>query len=139
MIPPLTSEGLLPPGLHLATWDEFEEAFLWNPRRRGLARGLKEALTDLALAGCGRAYVDGSFVTAKEWPNDWDGCWEPAGVDVQVLDRVLLEFEDGRRAQKAKYGGEMFLANIRRHRRWRRLPGLLPADKGRPAQRDSWL
>ena len=54
--------------------------------------------------------MDGSFVTAKRAPGDFDACWEPAGVDPLLLDPVLLTFEHGRRAQKAKYGGELFLA-----------------------------
>ena len=65
----------------------------------------------LKAAGCRRAFVDGSFVTAKEFPNDWDGCWDLAGVDGALLDPVLLQFEDGRRAQKRKFGGEFFASS----------------------------
>ena len=57
------------------------------------------------------AYIDGSFVTAKDAPQDFDGCWEAAGVDPERLDPVLLNFTRGRAAQKAKYGGELFIAN----------------------------
>ena len=59
-------------------------------------------------AGCLTAYVNGSFVTNKEVPGDFDACWEEAGVDPTILGPVLLTFEDGRAAQKAKYQGEMF-------------------------------
>ena len=62
-------------------------------------------------SGCRRAYIDGSFVTAKEQPDDFDGCWEVDGVDPDKLDPVLLEFANRRAAQKAKYFGELFLAN----------------------------
>ena len=65
----------------------------------------------LRVAGCRRAYVDGSFVTAKEVPGDFDGCWEAVGVDAGALDPVLLDFRHPRAAQKAKYRGEMFVAN----------------------------
>lgn len=106
------STGLLPAGIHEATWEEFVARFGWTPHRLTLLAGLKAALDALRLAGCRRAYVDGSFVTAKEEPGDFDGCWEPAGVDVDVLDPVLLTFDPGRRAQKAKYGGELFQANM---------------------------
>lgn len=61
-------------------------------------------------AGCRRSYIDGSFVTAKEAPGDFDGCWEVAGVDPDLLDPVLLNFANRRAAQKAKYGGELFPA-----------------------------
>ena len=46
------------------------------------------------MAGCRRAYVDGSFVTAKEVPGDFDGCWEAEDVDPDALDPVLLDFLD---------------------------------------------
>lgn len=85
--------------------------FMTNPHRQRLATGLRAALEALRLAGCSLAYVDGSFVTAKERPNDWDGCWDAAGVRPRLLDPVLLEFADGRRAQKEKYGGEFFVAS----------------------------
>lgn len=53
-------------------------------------------------------YVDGSFVTVKEAPGDFDGCWDPLDVDGKQLDPVLLDFTNKRVAQKAKYGGELF-------------------------------
>jgi hypothetical protein len=110
MLPKLQRNGLLPSGIHEVSWAEFEETFARNWKRRELAAGLKEALLALALAGCRRAYVDGSFVTSKELPNDWDGCWDTAGVDAAKLDPVLLDFKDARRAQKERFGGEMFPA-----------------------------
>jgi hypothetical protein len=77
---------------------------------RELADGLLDALRSLKRAGCRTAYIDGSFVTAKGLPGDFDACWEIAGVDASRLGRELLDFRDGRAAQKARYGGELFLA-----------------------------
>ena len=74
--------------------------------------GLRAALENLKSAGCQTVYVDGSFVTRKEFPNDFDACWEEAGVDPSVLDPVLLTFDPGRAAQKARYLGELFPASI---------------------------
>lgn len=101
--------GNLPPGVHDATWDELVDAFGFNRRRAELLQGLREALESLAQAGCKRAYIDGSFVTAKERPGDFDGCWETAGVDPTLLHPELLDFREARAAQKAKV-------------RWRDLP-----------------
>jgi hypothetical protein len=56
--------------------------------------------------------VDGSFVTNKPHPGDFDGCWDVDGVDPDRLDSVLLVFDNRRAAQKAKYGGEMFPAQL---------------------------
>lgn len=57
-------------------------------------------------------YVDGSFVSDKELPGDFDACWEEAGVDPIKLDTVLLTFANGRADQKAKYMGELFPASF---------------------------
>ena len=112
MIPPFEpSTGLLPSGIHAATWEELVARFGWTPHRLTLLAGLKAALNALRLAGCRRAYIDGSFVTAKEEPGDFDGCWETDGVDPALLDPVLVTFDPYRRVQKAKYGGELFFAD----------------------------
>ena len=111
MIPAFDAAGNLPPGVHEATWDEFVARFGTTPRRLALLAGLKAALDALRTAGCRRAYVDGSFVTAKADPGDFDGCWETDGVDPNRLDPVLATFDAGRRTQKAKYGGELFFAH----------------------------
>jgi hypothetical protein len=108
MIPPLDAAGNLPAGIHWATWIELVDRFGTSPRRMELLEGLKRALQSLAGAGCQTVYVDGSFVTAKEIPGDFDACWDPLGVDGERLDPVLLDFTDRRAAQKAKYGGELF-------------------------------
>jgi hypothetical protein len=111
MIPPFASpSGNLPPGIHEATWHEVAERFGTTAYRKSLVSGLKAALDALWAAGCRRAYIDGSFVTAKEAPADFDGCWDAAGVDPGLLDPVLLDFTPPRLAQKAKYGGELFIA-----------------------------
>jgi hypothetical protein len=105
------STGNLPPGIHVATWDEFAATFGGNPERRRLLVGLLAALQSLKAAGCRRVYVDGSFVSAKPIPGDFDGCWEAAGVQASLLDPTLLDFQSRRAAQKAKYGGELFIAS----------------------------
>src|SRR6476646_6535357 len=82
MLPPIDPvTGNLPPGVHESSWTELEAAFGGTPWRRQLLSGLRAALEALRVAGCRRAYVDGSFVTAKEVPGDFDGCWESQGVD----------------------------------------------------------
>jgi hypothetical protein len=101
----------LPPGIHVATWPELVECFGTNQRRREILAGLLRALRALKAAGCQRSYVDGSFVTSKEEPGDFDGCWDHAGVDFDALDPILLDFDGHREAQKAKFEGEMFIAD----------------------------
>ena len=96
MIPALDSRGLLPPGIHECSWTELDTQFSTNRHRRELLGGLRDALIELKHAGCGRAYIDGSFVTDKRVPGDYDGCWDPVGVDPGKLDPVLWTFDNGR-------------------------------------------
>ena len=75
-----------------------------------LLEGLRAALENLRNAGCHVAYIDGSFVTGKLYPRDFDACWDEDGVDPTALDPVLLRFEVGMVAQKEKYLGEFYPA-----------------------------
>lgn len=108
MIPVFGGSGNLPPGIHHATWDEVSTRFGGSPHRERLLDGLLLALLELAVAGCRTVFLDGSFVTAKNTPADFDACWDPVGVDPYLLDPTLLDFQAGRSAQKAKYRGELF-------------------------------
>jgi hypothetical protein len=109
-IPPFSDSGNIPEGVHDANWDEIVDRFGTTDRRSELLEGLRRALESLRDAGCGRAYLDGSFVTATEQPGDFDACWEVAGVDASLLDPVLLQFANARAAQKERFGGELFPA-----------------------------
>jgi hypothetical protein len=114
-IPPFDPEtGLLPPGEHATSWDEIEARFGWNLRRRQLLDGLADGLAVFAEAGCTRVWLNGSFVTDKDEPGDFDCVWSPAGVDRLLLERTapqLLDLSHHRAAQKARFGGE-FLPNV---------------------------
>ncbi len=115
MIPEFSTSGLLPVGLHEpASWHELEEAFGFNVHRRRLLAGLKDACYRLMAAGCKTVYLNGSFVTSKELPEDTDVCWDDDGVDFDALQRdspVFLDFSNKRAAQKAQFGGEFFPAS----------------------------
>lgn len=112
MVPPFNDIGTLPPGIHLATWQEIADRFGGTTRRRRLLDGLLLAVRSLHQAGCRRIYIDGSFVTSKAMPGDFDACWDIDGVEPTLLEPVLLTFDQGRKAQKAAYGGELFPAQV---------------------------
>lgn len=99
---------VLPPGIHPATLAEIESAFAYNPWRRTLLGGLIDASVSLAEAGCRVVLLDGSYVSSKAVPGDYDACWEPQGIDFGKLDPVFGEFDHGRASQKAKFKGEFF-------------------------------
>jgi hypothetical protein len=117
MIPELIDIGasakVLPLGIHEATLAEVEEHFATNEKRKRLFRGLVKACKSLRIAGCSTIYLDGSYVTGKEFPNDYDVCWNPINVDVKKLDPTFLDFSNERKKQKSKYGGEFFPSSAR--------------------------
>jgi hypothetical protein len=102
------SWNVLPPGVHDATLDEVEQRFATNKKRKVLYDGLVRGCKLLKSAGCSVVFLDGSYVTEKPVPGDFDACWDPCGVDPAKLDPVLLDFTDKRKSQKLKYGGEFF-------------------------------
>ena len=99
---------VLPPGIHQATLEEVENNYATSRHRRKLFEGLVEAALLLRKAGCERIYIDGSYVTAKPKPGDYDACWDPSGVERKLLHPVFSKFANGRAAQKKAFGGEFF-------------------------------
>jgi hypothetical protein len=114
MIPSFTSDGLLPPGVHEATWSEISTRFGYNFQRLSILAGLRTAANTLAGANCRRLWIDGSFVTGKKLPSDWDGCWDPIGVNPGLLDPAFLDPSPaGRQIVKVKYLADLFPASVR--------------------------
>jgi hypothetical protein len=89
-------------------------------------------LLKLAAAGCEMVYLDGSFVTEKATPSDFDGAWELNNVDLQrllALEPVLFDFSNQRAAQKRKYFGEFFPADKQEGRTGRTFVDFFQQDK----------
>lgn len=117
MMPPLVKLlgghfDVLPPGVHWASLAEVEARFAVNEHRAWLFEGIVQVGAALARAKCRRMFLDGSYVSDKPRPNDFDGCWDPTGVTPLLLDPVLLDFKNERAAQKSKYRGEMFISTM---------------------------
>ncbi|MEQ9548643.1 MAG: hypothetical protein RIM23_03340 [Coleofasciculus sp. G3-WIS-01] len=110
MIPKFDENGNLPPGVHFCEWEEFQERFGTTLKRQNMIDGLELAMTQLKAAGCRTIYIDGSFVTSKPNPGDFDACWEPEDMDYDYLRKNaprLLNHLD-RSSQKSTYKGELF-------------------------------
>lgn len=110
MIPEFDENGNLPPGVHFCEWEEFKKRFSTTYQRERMIEGLALAMIHLKAAGARTIYIDGSFVTSKPKPIDFDACYDRETVDFENL-RVnaprLFNYSD-RAAQKAKYRGEIF-------------------------------
>lgn len=109
---PILKNGMLPAGEHLATLDEVEHTFgSQNDQRRYLMRGLRSACEMFRAANVDRIWVDGSFVTDKEEPNDIDGCWGATSIEGVLWDNIDEVFADeSRKPMKLKYGLDFFYA-----------------------------
>jgi hypothetical protein len=134
LIPDFTTDGLLPPGLHVASPEDVAARFAWTTRRRKILHAIGRAARALEIARCRRFWIDGSFATAEEEPGDWDGCWDVTGVQLYLLDPVLKDFSDqGREAMKLKYLGDLFPSKYREQRSGSPFLDYFQMDKqGRP-------
>lgn len=110
VIPEFDERGNLPPGVHFCEWEEFVDRFGTNALRLRLLRGLLMAMEALKAAGCRTIYINGSFVTLKPDPGDFDACWDREDVDINYLrlqaPKLLNHYD--RAGQKAQYKGEIF-------------------------------
>lgn len=74
MIPALDSRGLLPPGVHPATWAEIRSVFCHNTRRETLFSSIENfVLAELSqVPGHLKLVVGGSFFSDKDSPGDME-------------------------------------------------------------------
>lgn len=100
--------GLLPPGIYDATIDEVRLRYAINLRRMELFIGMIAGLENIFRSGSREIYLDGSYITTKAHPNDYEICWSPQFVDPTILDPVFLNFANKRYQQLQKYLGEYF-------------------------------
>lgn len=114
MVPNLKKSGLLPIGIHSATWEELNEKFGFNEHRQQLLVSLKKGLQLLRKYGCNEACIDGSFVTSKPFPNDVDVCYDNTHMNWTKFIKDNPEFNDvknGSKIQKEKYQSEFYAYN----------------------------
>ncbi len=112
MIPGWLRNGDLPPGVHFATLPDIEERLSFNARRHRFTGRLPASREELRRAGCRLVYLDGSFITRKANPGDFDACWDIRNVAEENLDAVFWDFSNGRAAQKSRFQGELFPAQL---------------------------
>ena len=109
------ANGNLLKGIHIMKIEEFEIKFGYNEHRKKLIEGLKRGIAHLKDCGCKTIFVDGSFVTTKEFPRDFDACWDANSVDIDKLKNqyeTILDFSSERKNQKSMYFGEFFPSQI---------------------------
>ena len=112
MIPAFDEHGNLPPGEYPCTWEELEIRYATSNSRIYQLNGLRAALENLQTAGCQTVWINGSFISDKSNPNDYDACWSSDGIDPNNLDPTLLDFKHPRHTMQRKYRGELFIADL---------------------------
>lgn len=110
-IPEFNTSGNLPSGVHWTKWEVFIKRYGYSSHRIKLISGLKLGISNLKDVGCKVIYIDGSFITSKERPNDFDVCYEESDINSSLLKvkyPELIDFKNKRKSQKDKYFGEFF-------------------------------
>ncbi len=106
-LPPLTERGVLPPGIHEASWREFSARFGTNAARREQLFNMELLLQEMRKQKAGdSAFVGGSFVSKKEIPGDFDMTWRVSGEKIGELKKASPILVD-RELQKETLGGQL--------------------------------
>lgn len=106
VLPALTSQGFLPPGLHRCNWDDLVARFGQGTRRQELLKPMQQILQLAAQHGADFVYLGGSFVTSKPEPGDFDMTWRVSGQRLKELETEAPLLVD-RKLQKETLGGEL--------------------------------
>jgi hypothetical protein len=102
--------GNLEPGICDMKWNDFKAEFGFNAHRLSLMKGLELAISELKAVGCRAIYIDGSFITKKIYPGDFDVCWDEKGVNYEVIKSSypgLMDFGFKMQNMKKRYGGDI--------------------------------
>jgi hypothetical protein len=85
------SQGFLHRTIALS-YEEFRFHFGTNPRRIEQIDNASRYFYIFSLCGCTSVYIDGSFISKKEHPEDIDLCFDLTDVDPKKLERLFPQF-----------------------------------------------
>ncbi|KAA6335586.1 hypothetical protein EZS27_016196 [termite gut metagenome] len=114
VIPDLLENGFLPEGIYETTFEEINKRFGFSNRRNRLLTGMKELIDICKQLGCDVFYLDGSFVSKKVIPSDYDACWDTTSIHRESVlkaasESILVALEE-------EYGGEIYYAQTKSFR-----------------------
>ena len=110
-IPPLNEHGLLPAGIHAASWRDIEAVFLTNTHRERLYWNARQFFERDApsIAGDLGLYLGGSFFSDKEIPADIEATMR-APVTHEYASVLALGSEREHNRIKAEYGVDFYIS-----------------------------
>lgn len=111
-IPPHRPDGALPPGIHDADWTDIVQRFGSNAKRARTLAAMRKGIDHLQRAGCLEVCLVGSFITTSEAPDGYDLCWCRHGVNLALVDPVILRVGHGCKAQQSKFGGRFYPSDV---------------------------
>lgn len=115
MIPDFNDSGYLPAGIYEASFEEVKVRFGLSKKRQRLLMLMQELIHQCRMLNCDIIYLDGSFISNKVSPNDYDACWDTTHENREwVLNNVAdTPLNSESEAQKECYGGEIYPAFVK--------------------------
>lgn len=98
------------PQIAWMTLAEIRRTYAYNPHRMWLLDGLVKACVELRGNGCRAVFIGGSFVDEKDYPGDYDACFDTVGVS-SALDPVLFD-PDREVERKDLYRGDWLFGRL---------------------------
>lgn len=102
-----SSTGLLPVGNHKMKWREVRKLFGTTSHRRYLLERLHAVYIVLKKAGVTKIWLDGSFVTSKVRPNDYDLSYELTEDIFAELPSDPFKLEKADTLLRGRYAGDI--------------------------------
>jgi len=78
----------------MLSYEEVAYHFGKNPRRLKQLANALQFFRIFHACGCQWVYIDGSFVSTKEYPGDIDLCFDITSVDAETLEKEFPAFFD---------------------------------------------
>lgn len=112
MIPEFEPNGFLKEGIYETSFTEIEKRLGFSKKRQKLLAGMKNLIAYCKLLQCDILYIDGSFVSSKIYPSDYDACWDTTATDREAVLRAVEQssLNSDSETQKEDFGGEIYPA-----------------------------
>lgn len=112
MIPEFETNGFLKEGIYETTFEEMENKLGFSKKRQKLLAAMKNLISYCRCLQCDILHIDGSFVSNKIAPADYDACWDTTAANrndvLRVVEQSLLNSDS--ETQKEDFGGEIYPA-----------------------------
>lgn len=115
MIPEFQQNGFLEEGIYETSFSEMEEKLGFSRKRRKLLSAMKTLITYCKYLQCDVLYIDGSFVSTKISPADYDACWDTTATDKEPIMNAVEQssLNSDSESQKEEFGGEIYPAFVK--------------------------